>query len=210
MTISWKSLLTKLYDRGLTVAPELGIGDGAMGFWAALDEVFPQTKHQRCWVHRTANVHNDLPKSKQPEAKRMIHDIYRAESRTEAEKAFKRFTETFGAKYPSANEKLIKTKDKTMQFYDFPAEHWSHIRSTNPIDSMLATIRLRTRKTKGCGNVNATLGMVFQLSCCAERRWRKLNGSDLMADIIDARFRFRDGIKEDVSKAELLTSNTKI
>ncbi len=207
--ISWVNLLKKIQDRGLSVAPELGIGDGAMGFWAALDEVYPQTKHQRCWVHRTANVLNDLPKSKQPEAKRMIHEIYRAESRVEAEKAFKRFTETFEPKYPSANEKLVKTKDKTMQFYDFPAEHWSHIRSTNPIESMFATVRLRTRKTKGCGSVSATLGMVFQLSRCAEKRWKRLNGSDLMADIIDARFRFKDGVKEAVSDADSLTSNTK-
>ena len=139
----------------------------------------------------------------------MIHDIYRAESRKEAEKAFARFTKTFEAKYPTAVEKLVKTKELTMQFYDFPAEHWSHIRSTNPIESMFATVRLRTRKTKGCGSRKATLAMVFQLACSAQKRWRALNGSDLMADIVDARFRFKDGIKEAVSDADLLTSNTK-
>ena len=206
--ISWTSLLQRLVDRGLTSQPELAIGDGAMGFWSALDEVFPKTKQQRCWVHRTANVLNELPKPKQPEAKAMIHDIYRAESRKEAEKAFTRFTKSFEAKYPSAVEKLVKTKESTMQFYDFPAQHWSHIRSTNPIESMFATVRLRTRKTKGCGSRKATLAMVFQLACCAQKRWRGLNGSDLMADIVDARFRFKDGIKEIVGDADLLTSNT--
>ena len=207
--MSWSSLLSKLYDRGMTAPPELAIGDGAMGFWAALDELYPTTKHQRCWVHRTANVLNELPKSKQAEAKNMIHDIYQAESRIEAEKAFDRFIKVFEAKYPKAVAKLAKTQEKTMQFYDFPAEHWSHIRSTNPIESMFATVRLRTRKTKGCGSTNATLAMVFQLAKCAQKRWRKLNGSELMADIIDARFRFVDGVKEVVSEAELLASNTK-
>ncbi|NRA65539.1 MAG: transposase [Pseudobacteriovorax sp.] len=119
------------------------------------------------------------------------------------------FTKTFEAKYPTAVEKLVKTKELTMQFYDFPAEHWSHIRSTNPIESMFATVRLRTRKTKGCGSRKATLAIVYQLACCAQKRWRALNGSDLMADIVDARFRFKDGIKEAVSDADLLTSNTK-
>ncbi len=127
-TVSWKNLLLKLRDRGLNQAPELAIGDGAMGFWAAIDEVFPQTRHQRCWVHRTANVLDALPKSKQTQAKTMIHEIYRAESKLEAEKAFKRFVDTFDAKYPGAVKKLLKTKESTMTFYDFPAEHWSHIR----------------------------------------------------------------------------------
>ena len=139
--MSWKNLLLKLRDRGMTQAPELAIGDGAMGFWAAIDEVFPQTRHQRCWVHRTANVLDVLPKSKQTEAKTMIHEIYRAESKSEAEKAFKRFIDTFDAKYPGAVKKLLKTKESTMTFYDFPAEHWSHTRSTNPIESMFGAPR---------------------------------------------------------------------
>ena len=207
--LSWTSLLTKLRDRGLTKPPQLAIGDGAMGFWAALDEIYPTTAHQRCWVHRTANVLDILPKSLQPQAKSMIHDIYQAESRAEADKAFKRFEETFEAKYPKAVAKLIDTREKTMAFYDFPAEHWSHIRSTNPIESMFSTVRLRTRKTKGCGSVTATITMVFKLACCAEKRWRKLNGSKLMADIIDARFRFVDGIKEEVCVDQAQASYTK-
>lgn len=208
-TMSWKNLLLKLRDRGMTQAPELAIGDGAMGFWAAIDEVFPQTRHQRCWVHRTANVLDVLPKSKQTEAKTMIHEIYRAESKSEAEKAFKRFIDTFDAKYPGAVKKLLKTKESTMTFYDFPAEHWSHIRSTNPIESMFATIRLRTRKTKGCGSTKATLAMVFKLSCIAEKRWKRLNGSDLLADVIDARFRFQDGVRVDAGATPPKVSNTK-
>ena len=208
--ISWMALLTKLRDRGLAHAPKLAIGDGALGFWAALDEIYPTTKHQRCWVHRTANVLDMFPKSLQPKAKKMIHEIYQAESKSEANKAFARFEETFEPKYPKAVAKLIDTKAKTMAFYDFPAQHWSHIRSTNPIESMFSTIRLRTRKTKGCGSVTATITMVFKLACCAEKRWRRLNGSELMADIIDARFRFVDGVKEEVCADQQQASNTKI
>ncbi|NRA43265.1 MAG: IS256 family transposase [Pseudomonadales bacterium] len=207
--ISWTALLERIRDRGMVTPPKLAIGDGAMGFWAAMDETFPTTKHQRCWVHRTANVLDSITKPKQPEAKRMIHDIYQAESKQEAEKAFKRFEKSFGPKFPKAVAKLVKTKEKTLEFYNFPAEHWSHIRSTNPIESMFATVRLRTRKTKGCGSTKATIAMVFQLSRCAEARWRRLNGPEFMADIIDARFKFVDGVREDVSADRLDVSNTK-
>ena len=208
-TSSWVALLASLRDRGLKTAPELAIGDGAMGFWAALDQVYPSTRRQRCWVHRTANVLDTMPKSTHSQAKRMIHEVYQAPSRIEANKAFERFRAAFDRKYPKAVAKLTATKHDTMAFYDFPAEHWSHIRSTNPIESMFSTVRLRTRKTKGCGSVNATLMMVFKLAGCAEKNWRRLNGSQLMADIIDARFRFQDGIKTEVEAMPLVASNTK-
>ena len=198
-TISWKQLLSDLRRRGLDTAPELAVGDGALGFWKALDEVFPQTRRQRCWVHKTANCLDKLPKSKQPAAKRAIHEIYMAATRSEAEKAFDSFLEVYGDKYERATNCLVKDRESMLAFYDFPAKHWRHIRSTNPIESAFATIRLRTRKTKGCGNVDATMMMVFKLAECAEKRWRKLNGSKLLADVIDVRFKFVDGERRKVA-----------
>nr|WP_245676826.1 IS256 family transposase [Oligoflexus tunisiensis] len=192
---SWKEILLRLRDRGLTPAPELAIADGALGFWAALAEVMPEVKGQRCWVHKTASVLDKLPKSRQPEAKGMLHEIYEAETRESAEKAFKRFMEVFEAKHPRAAECLVKDNDKLLAFYDFPAEHWRHIRTTNPIESSFATVRLRTKRTKGCGSVDATVAMTFKLLMDAKKGWRKLNGHKLLADVIDITVKFKDGIK---------------
>jgi putative transposase len=192
---SWKEILLRLRDRGLTIAPELAIADGALGFWAALEEVMPSTRTQRCWVHKTANVLDKLPKSRQAEAKGMLHEIYEAETRESAEKAFRRFIEVFEAKHPRASECLAKDHNKMLAFYDFPAEHWRHIRSTNPIESSFATVRLRTKRTKGCGSVDATVAMTFKLLLDAKKTWRKLNGHKLLADVIDITVKFINGIK---------------
>ena len=192
---SWKELLLRLRDRGLTASPELAIADGALGFWSALDEVYPATQGQRCWVHKTANILDKLPKSKQPEAKGMIHEIYQADTRDNAEKAYKRFIDVYEAKYPRATECLVKDYDRLLAFYEFPTEHWRHIRSTNPIESSFATVRLRTKRTKGCGSVDATVAMTFKLLMDAKKSWRKLNGHKLLADVIDITVKFKDGLK---------------
>ena len=181
---SWMELLLDLKARGLTQDPELAIGDGALGFWKALPQVFSQTREQRCWVHKTANVLNKLPKSKQSKAKGMLHDIWMAPTKAEAEKASDLFEATFEAKYPKATACLAEDREVLLAFYDFPAEHWVHIRTTNPIESTFATVRLRTRRTKGCGSRIAGLTMVFRLTQCAERRWRTLNGAKLLTDVI--------------------------
>lgn len=194
--ISWKDLLLDLRDRGLEIAPELAIADGALGFWKALDKVFPETKRQRCWVHKTANILDKLPKSKQAEAKRMIHEIYMAATLKEAEKAYRRFMEVFQAKYERATDCLSKDKEHLFAFYGFPAEHWKHIRSTNPIESTFATVRLRTYRTKGCGTSSATLTMVFQLARSASKRWRKLSAPNLLKDVIDTSIEFEDGLRK--------------
>ena len=191
---SWKELLLDLNDRGLKQGPKLAIGDGALGFWKALRKVYGKTREQRCWVHKTANVLNYLPKGKQSKAKGMLHDIWMAETKAEAEKAFDLFIETYQAKYPKAAECLAKDRDVLLTFYDFPAEHWAHIRTTNPIESTFATVRLRTRRTKGCGTRIACLTMVFRLALCAEKHWRALNGSKLFVDVIRG-VQFVDGEK---------------
>jgi transposase-like protein len=192
---SWRELLLDVKARGLVIDPKLAIGDGALGFWAALRKVYPATREQRCWVHKTANVLNKLPKSLQAKAKAMLHEIWMAATKADAEKAFDLFVETFGAKYPKAVECLAKDRDVLLTFYDFPAEHWVHIRTTNPIESTFATVRLRTRKTKGCGSRIACLTMVFKLAQCAEKHWRALNGSTLLEELIRG-VQFVDGIKE--------------
>lgn len=192
---SWKELLLEVKARGLEVDPKLAVGDGALGFWAAIAKVFPSTAGQRCWVHKTANVLNKLPKGLQGKAKAMLHDIWMAPSKAEAEKAFDLFIETFQAKYPKAAECLAKDRETLLVFYDFPAEHWIHIRTTNPIESTFATVRLRTYKTKGCGSRTACLTMVFKLAQTAERHWRRLNGSELLDEVIRG-VCFVDGIKE--------------
>jgi len=191
---SWKELLLDLKARGLEHGPELAIGDGALGFWKAIRQVYGETREQRCWVHKTGNVLNDLPKGKQPKAKSMLHDIWMAETKAEAEKAFDLFIETFQAKYPKATECLAKDRDVLLTFYDFPAEHWVHIRTTNPIESTFATVRLRSAKTKGCGSRIACLTMVFKLTQSAEKNWRSLNGSNLLPEVIQG-VRFVDGLK---------------
>lgn len=195
---SWRELLLDLKARGLTEAPKLAVGDGALGFWAALRKVFGETREQRCWVHKTANVLNYLPKGKQGKAKGMLHEIWMAETKAQAERAFDLFIETFQAKYPKAAECLAKDRDVLLTFYDFPAEHWAHLRTTNPIESTFATVRLRTRRTKGCGSRIATLTMVFRLTQSAEQHWRALNGSKLLEDVIRG-VQFVDGLRKDAA-----------
>ena len=168
---------------------------GRLDFWSALAEEFPHTREQRCWVHKTANVLNYLPRKLQPTAKRMLHAIWMAENRQDAEAAFEAFVSTYGAKYPKAVACLVKDREALLAFYDFPAEHWIHIRTTNPIESTFATVRLRTDKTKGCGTRLATLAMVFKLAESASRHWKKLHKSELLADVVRG-VRFVDGIKE--------------
>jgi len=192
---SWRELLLDLKARGLAEVPKLAVGDGALGFWAALRKVFGETREQRCWVHKTANVLNKLPKAKQGKAKGMLHEIWMAETQIEAERAFDLFVATYEAKYPKAAECLAKDRDVLLTFYDFPAEHWGHIRTTNPIESTFATVRLRTRRTKGCGSRIATLTMVFRLTQCAEQHWRALNGSKLLDDVIRG-IQFVDGLRK--------------
>ena len=192
---SWMSLLLDLKDRGLEIDPLLATGDGALGFWKALPQVFPSTKEQRCWVHKTANVLDKLPKRLQGEAKGMLHEIWMASTKADSERAFDLFVHSFQAKYPKAVECLSKDRAKLLQFYDFPAEHWQHIRTTNPIESTFATVRLRTRKTKGSGSRMACLAMVFKLLESASLRWRVLNGSHLISDLIQGVI-FSDGVKQ--------------
>jgi putative transposase len=191
---SWMELLLDVKSRGLSIDPKLATGDGALGFWKALPKVFPATRTQRCWVHKTANVLDKLPKRLQTRAKEAIHNIWMADTREAAQQAFNSFLETYGAKYPKATECLAKDRDELLAFYDFPAEHWRHLRTTNPIESVFATVRLRHRRTKGSGSRNACLAMVHQLMQSAAKRWRLLNGSELLPDVI-AGVQFTDGIK---------------
>lgn len=191
---SWKSLLLDVKARGLKVDPKLAIGDGALGFWKALPQIYPTTREQRCWVHKTANVLDKLPKRLQPEAKEKIHEIWMASTRADAEKAFDLFLKTYEAKYPKATQCLAKDREKLLEFYNFPAEHWSHLRTTNPIESTFATVRLRTTRTKGSGTRKACLTMVFKLMQSAAKRWRTLNGAKLLPEVI-AGINFTDGIK---------------
>jgi len=192
---SWRELLLDVKQRGLLIAPKLATGDGGLGFWAALREIYPATQEQRCWVHKTANVLNKMPKHVQSKAKSMLHDIWMAESRKLAQKAFDLFISTFEAKYPQAVQCLVKDRDVLLTFYDFPAEHWVHLRTTNPIESTFSTVRLRTDRTKGCGSRTTCLTMVFKLAQCAERRWHRLNGKELLNEVIEG-IKFADGIKE--------------
>jgi transposase-like protein len=193
---SWKELLLDVQARGLTVAPQLAIGDGALGFWKAVRQIWSDVHEQRCWVHKTANVLDKLPKSVQPKAKGMLHEIYLAPSRAEADKAFDLFLRTYEAKYPKATECLEKDRGVLLAFYDFPAEHWLHIRTTNVIESVFATVRLRTEKTKGSGTRQACLTMVFKLMESASRRWRALNGATLLGEVIKGVV-FVDGIRKE-------------
>lgn len=191
---SWMELLLDVKSRGLSIDPRLATGDGALGFWKALPKVFPTTRTQRCWVHKTRNVLDKLPKRLQPRAKEAIHNIWMADTRAAANQAFDLFLETYGAKYPKACECLAKDREELLAFYDFPAEHWKHLRTTNPIESVFATVRLRHRRTKGSGSRLACLAMVHQLMLSAAKRWRLLNGSELLSDII-AGVQFTDGVK---------------
>jgi putative transposase len=193
--LSWQGLLSDLKRRGLTLAPKLAVGDGGLGFWAALEEEFPAVPIQRCWVHKTANVLDKLPKSLQAQAKEQLHEMYLSPTRAQALQVYEDFGRLYGTKYPKAWECLRQDKDPLFGFYDYPAEHWSHLRTTNPIESTFATIRHRTRQTKGCGSVAATLAMVFQLARVAEKHWRRLNGYELLARVI-AGVKFVDGVEQ--------------
>ena len=194
-TESWKALLLGLPDRGLKEAPKLAVGDGAMGFWAALDEVYPSIRHQRCWVHKTANVLNLLPKRLHPQAKSALHQISQADNRDHADQAFDRFVSTYQAKYPKATRCLAKDRQDLLWFYNFPAAHWQHIRTTNPIESTFATVRLRTRATRNCVSANSGLALMYQLAMSAQKRWRRLRGFQQLTDIIND-VAFIDGIDE--------------
>jgi len=192
---SWLGLLLDCKARGLRVDPKLAVGDGALGFWKALRQVYPTTREQRCWVHKTANVLDKMAKDQQPKAKEKIHDIWMAATRVEAEKAFDLFLRTYEAKYPKATECLSKDREELLVFYDFPAEHWIHLRTTNPIESVFATVRLRTEKTKGTGTRLACLTMVFKLMESASKHWHALNGSTLLRDVL-AGIVYVDGVKK--------------
>jgi putative transposase len=192
---SWLELLRDLRDRGLEGDPDVAVGDGALGFWKALPQVFPTTRAQRCWVHKTCNVLDYFPKSRQPAAKAALQAVWMAERKADALKALAKFERDYQAKYPKAVECLLKDKDQLLAFYDFPAEHWSHLRTTNPIESTFATVRLRTDKTKGCGSRQACLTMVFKLCQSAERHWRKLNGCALLREVSEGVV-FVDGIRK--------------
>jgi len=190
--LSWKEFLQNLKSRGLETSPSLAVGDGALGFWSALEEEFPGCRQQRCWVHKTANILDKMPKSIQVNAKRLIHEMYQSPTKEAALKAYEGFLKLYGPKYPGACKCLEKNKEQLFTFYDFPADHWAHIRTTNPIESAFATVRHRTRQTKGCGSRIATLTMVYKLAKAAEQGWRRLRGFALLTKII-AGIKFKDG-----------------
>jgi len=193
---SWRELLLDLKRRGLRKAPDLAIGDGALGFWNALREVFGNTREQRCWVHKMGNVLNAMPKSLQAKAKGHLQDIWMAETKEDAEAAFDFFVEAYGVKYERAVGKLTEDRDVLLNFYDFPAEHWKHIRTSNPIESTFATVRHRTKKTKGCLGRKTALAMTFRLMMSAKKKWRKLDGAFRLPEIIEG-VEFKDGIKQE-------------
>ena len=192
---SWLELLVDLKRRGLKAAPELAVGDGALGFWKALSKVYDTTRWQRCWVHKTANVLNKLPKSIQAKAKEKLHQIWMASDKDEAEKNFDAFIQTYSAKYPKAAECLVKDREVLLTFYDFPAEHWRHIRTTNPIESTFATVRLRTAKVRSCFSSLTVLTMAFQLCRCAQKRWIRLHHPERLGEVIRG-VKFVNGIEE--------------
>ena len=198
-TKSWDELLQRPKQQGLTEAPKLAVGDGALGFWKALTQQYPSTKHQRCWVHKTANILNALPKSMQPKVKADLQNIWMAETKEDAESAFKHTVELYGSKYPKAMEKLTKDKDVLLNFYSFPAEHWQHIRTSNPIESTFATVRLRTSKCRNSGSRDTVLAMVFKLIQSAEKRWRRIRGFEKLQLVVD-QVKFIDGVQEQLNQ----------
>lgn len=199
-TQSWLEVLLDLKRRGLETAPELAVGDGALGFWKALRQVYGSTREQRCWVHKTANVLNKLPKGLQNKAKQRLQEIWMAETRKDAEAAFDFFVEAYGVKYDKAVACLEKDRDVLLTFYDFPAAHWKHLRTTNPIESTFATVRLRTHRTKGCLSRKTAMTMVFKLCQSASKTWRKLDGSNQLADIIEG-VKFVNGERQERAAA---------
>jgi transposase-like protein len=196
---SWRELLGQLKRMGLSSAPKLAIGDGALGFWVALEEEYGQVAQQRCWVHKTANVLDKMPKSVQGKAKQLIHEMYLSPTRKTALAAYDQFISSYQTKFPKACECLEKDKEVLFSFYDFPAQHWPHLRTTNPIESTFATVRLRTHRTKGSGSRIATLTMVFKLGLEAQKHWRRLNGRELFAKVVTG-VKFVDG-EEQIQKA---------
>ena len=198
---SWKGLLLDLKRRGLVIGPELAIADGALGFWQAIEEVWPKTRGQRCWVHKTANVLNRLPKSQQSKAKRALQDIWMAETKNDANAAFDAFVENYAVKYDKAVACLTKDREALLAFYDFPAEHWKHLRTTNPIESTFATVRHRTVRSKGCLSNRTAIAMIFKLAQAAEQSWRRLNGHNQLPKVVIG-IKFIDGI-QDVSQQPL-------
>ena len=197
---SWREVLLDLKRRGLEAGPKLAIGDGALGFWAALREVFPgpQTKEQRCWFHKAGNVLDKMPKSVQSKAKAMVREMWQAPTKEEAKSAYRHFVDSWSEKYPKAVECLQKDEEVLFTFYDFPAAHWAHIRTSNPIESTYATVRLRTKRTKGCGSRTATLTMVWKLAVQAQKTWRRLMGYKQITLVMEGR-RFVDGELEEVA-----------
>ena len=193
--LSWTDILLDLRRRGLKVPPELAIGDGALGFWKALAKVYGKTRRQRCWVHKTANILNKLPKSMQAKAKEKIHQIWMAPDKAESQRCFDDFINLYEAKYPKAVECLQKDREALLTFYDFPAEHWKHIRTTNPIESTFSTVRLRTDKVRSCFSPKTVVTMAFKLCQCAQKRWQRLHSHKQLAKVIKG-VRFIDGIEE--------------
>ena len=198
----WRTLLLDLKRRGLAIAPELAVADGALGFWKALGEVWPKTREQRCWVHKTANVLNRLPKSQHTKAKRALQEIWMAETKTDADVAFDAFIESYHVKYDKAAECLEKDREALLAFYDFPAEHWKHLRTTNPIESTFATVRHRTIRAKGCLSNKTALALVFKLVDGAQKTWRKLDGHNQLPKIIQG-VKFTDGLEVVVKPAAI-------
>ncbi len=198
---SWEEVLLDLTQRGLTIPPKLAVGDGALGFWKALSKTWPQTAQQRYWVHKTANVMEKLPKSMQPKVKEVLHNIWGAETRKEAEITFEHCIERFRPKYPNAMDCLAKDKTSLLAFYDFPAENWQHIRTTNPIESVFATVRLRTTRTKHCRSRKTTLAMAFKLIETAQKKWNQLRGYKHLADVITG-VKFTNGIKQEADQEQ--------
>lgn len=196
--LSWLEVMRDLKRRGLKEAPFLAVGDGALGFWSALEEEFPETRHQRCWVHKMANVLDKLPKSAQANAKSLLRDMHKADTKKEALEALDDFVDLYEAKHPRAVKCLLNDRDSLFTFYDFPANHWRHIRTTNPIESTFATVRHRHRQTRGCGSRKATLAMVYMLAMSAERHWRKISKHELLRKVIDG-VRFVDGNEKKVA-----------
>ena len=190
----WRDLLLDLKRRGLEVSPRLVIADGALGFWKAAGEVWPKTREQRCWVHKTANVLAKLPKSQQPKAKRGLQEIWMAETKAIAELAFDAFIESYALKYAKAADCLSQDRDALLAFYDFPAEHWKHLRTTNPIESTFATVRHRTIRSKGCLSNRTALAMVFKLLEGAQKSWRRLDGHNQLPKLVLG-VTFNDGIE---------------
>ena len=192
-TDSWAAVFRDLAARGMN-APKLVTGDGALGAWAALRDVFPTAREQKCWVHKTANVLDAMPKRLQPRAKSLLHEMAEAPTKADARAARERFRTEFDAKYPKATAKLDKDWDALTAFFDFPAEHWRHLRTTNPIESSFATVKPRTRVTKGAGSTKAALAMAYKLLDAAQERWRRFNGHELLVDVLDG-VKFKDGIR---------------